>query len=163
MRVIRNKLFNFGVGFINIFRVARQRCPAKWTNPLTEQRANVRWHKTRKIKRIGDAFFQCHLANIVAVIQRGRACRLKAEHGLNLFRHGLFGGFHHAGFIGFAFGYALLHGPADRQIAIKGIMGTGLVGHHVRNNIARQHFREYLSGVAQQAYRNSFSVLFRCF
>jgi len=84
--IIRKKRFHFCVGLANIIRVARQRDPAEWAFTSTEQGSNIRRDKARHIKRIFHTLIKSDLANVVAVINRGHAHRLKIEQRLHMHR-----------------------------------------------------------------------------
>ena len=59
--------------------------------------------------------------------------------------------------LAFPFGDA----PSGRQIAVRGIMRGGLVRHRIGPDAARQHFRKYLRGIAEQADRDGFAAAMR--
>lgn len=52
MFILSHYLFDFGIGFIDILRIAGQRHPAKRPDATAEQRTNIGWHKSRKIKGV---------------------------------------------------------------------------------------------------------------
>ena len=80
MRISRNQLFYFLVRRINIRRIARQRCPAKWTNALAKQRANVSRNEPGKIKRVFYPNFKSHLAYVVAIVKYRDSLRVEIQH-----------------------------------------------------------------------------------
>src|SRR5690606_9114499 len=47
----------------------------------------------------------------------------------------------------------LLHGPAERQVAVHGVVGGGLVGDGVRAHAAADQFGQHFGGVAEQRDR----------
>src|SRR5689334_23440128 len=65
------------VSLANVFRVARQRDPAKRSLAFAEQRANVLRHETRNLECIFATSVESLLANVVAVIKRDRAGALQ--------------------------------------------------------------------------------------
>ena len=157
VRVIRDQLFDLGVGFIDIFRVTTERRPTERANALAEQRTNVSRHKTGEVKSVGDAFFKGHLANVVAIIEGGRAVGLQRQHGFNLHRHGLLGRFNHCRFVFLPHLGGLGQSPALRQVAIERVVGGGLVGDHIRGDTTGHQLTEDISGVTQQTYRHRFT------
>ena len=151
--------FTFWIGFINVFRVARQRRPAKRTHAATEQRAHVRWHKAGKIECIRAAFFLGHLTDVVAVVESGNALLVELKHGFHVHAHGFLRRVAHTVRIGPPPLKPLLERPADRQIAIDGIMRAGLVGHGVRLDPAPDHLGQNFRCIAQQRDRDRRALL----
>ena len=43
--IFREKFFDLGIGFIDIFRVARKRYPTEWPFAVAEQRTDICRHK----------------------------------------------------------------------------------------------------------------------
>src|SRR5471032_182575 len=50
--VVRDQLFDFGVGLVDVLRVARQRSPTERADATAEQRTDVRRYKTREVKGV---------------------------------------------------------------------------------------------------------------
>src|ERR1019366_2084275 len=69
MRIVRDQLFDFGVGFVNVLRVPRQSHPPEWPDAAAEQRANVCGHETRYVESMRDALIVRDLPDVVAVIE----------------------------------------------------------------------------------------------
>ena len=87
MFIVGDQFFHALISFINIFRVARKSRPAEWANSPAEERANISWNKSRKIKGVFKPHLQSHLPDVVAVIQGWNAERLHIQHGLNMDFH----------------------------------------------------------------------------
>ena len=105
MCIVRNQFFDFGIGFVNVFGIARQSHPTEWTHAAAEQRTDVSRHETWEIKRVLHAHVLRHLANVVAIVKRRDAQFLEIQHRLHMHCHrgfsGLYGGVR-IGFGGFA-------------------------------------------------------------
>src|SRR5947207_1279491 len=68
---VRGKQFLYlAIGLVDVLGIAGERNPAKRSFAFTEQRANVRRNKARKVERVRNTFVACDLANVVAVIER---------------------------------------------------------------------------------------------
>ena len=95
--------------------------------------------------------FQRHLADVVAVIERGGAAGLQGQHGFDLTGHGAAS--RHVDLVRCALLQIapLGHAPALGQVAVYRVMGGGLVGHHVRRDAASHQLGEDVGGVAEQA------------
>ena len=118
--VIREQLFDFSIGFVNVFWIARQRRPTEWPFAITEQWADVCRDKTREIEGIVHTVVKSDLANVIAVIDRWNAHGMKIQHGLNMLctrQGGVCGQFRMLFWIMLR-RFPLLNRPADRQIAI---------------------------------------------
>ena len=151
------------VGLIDIFRVAGERCPAKWPNALAEQRANISRDKAREVKSVFYTDLFGHLADIVAVIHCGRTALLQCQHGAHLHRHGLTRRPGDGTGIFLALLFGLRQCPAAGQVAVQRVVGGGLVGHHVRRDVACYQFGENVSGVGQQTNRDCLALRFGLF
>ena len=85
--IVGDQFFYFGIGFVDVFGVARQSYPAERADAAAEQRADVGGHEAGEIESVGHAFFFRHLADVVAVIEGGHAHCLEIEHGLYVYGH----------------------------------------------------------------------------
>src|SRR5690606_32780721 len=94
-----------------------------------------------------------------AVVEGRDAPLFEREHGLDVHAHGLLGGVADLFGMLLLFGEPLLHGPADRQVAVHGVVGAGLVGDGVGAHAAFDHLRQDLGGVAEQCNRLGFAGL----
>src|SRR3546814_669550 len=126
--VVGDQFLDLGVGLVDVLGVAAERDPAERADAAAEQRAHVGRDEAGKVEGVLAAFVECHLADVVAVVEGGDALLLEREHCLDVHAHGLLGGV--ADFFGvlLLFGAPLLDGPADRQVAVPGVVGAGLVG-----------------------------------
>ncbi|CRZ62354.1 Uncharacterised protein [Vibrio cholerae] len=136
MWVVRDQLFDFLIGFVNVFRIARECRPTEGTYPFTEEWTNIGRHKTGEVERIGNTFFQRHLANVIAIVQRRSAASLQIKHGAHLDRHRSFGSFDDFSFILLTHLCSFFHAPAEWQIAIEWIVCRRLICHHIRGDVA---------------------------
>ncbi|MNH97868.1 hypothetical protein D3C73_505750 [compost metagenome] len=157
MGVVRDQLFDLGVGFVDVLRITRQRRPTERTDATAEQRTDVGRYETREIEGVFDAFFLRHLTDIVAVVEGRDALLLEFQHGFDVHRHRLLGGFDYGGRFGLGASAVFVPGPARRQVAVERVVGAGLVGDHVRAYAALDQFRENFCGVTQQGDGNRFT------
>ncbi|RMU34474.1 hypothetical protein ALP30_01526 [Pseudomonas syringae pv. primulae] len=156
--VVRDQLFDLGVGLVDVLRITRQRGPAERPDATAEQRADVGRNETGEVEGIGDADFFGHLANVVAVVEGRNAGLLERQHGFDVLGHRLLGGLDHFGRLAHRTGAVLVPGPAFGQVAVKRIVGAGLVGDHVRAHAATDHFRQNVCCVATQSDGNGFAL-----
>src|SRR5262245_47922913 len=70
MRVARKQRLHLGVGAPDVLGVTRQCRPAERPDAAAKERANVGWDKTREVEGIGNPFVPCHLADVVAIVER---------------------------------------------------------------------------------------------
>src|SRR5690606_4992850 len=82
--VFGEKLFDLGVGFIDVLGVAGQCYPAEGALAFTEQRTDVGGHESREIEGVGHAGIGGNLSDIVAVVDSGNAHRVEVEHGFDM-------------------------------------------------------------------------------
>ena len=90
--IVRHQFFDLGIGAKNVFRVARQRCPAERTNAAAEQWADIRGYEARKVERVVNPHFMCHLAYVVPVIECWHAAAPEVEHRTHVDGHRLLRG-----------------------------------------------------------------------
>ena len=152
--IVGNQFFHFGIGFVDVFGVARQSHPAERADAAAEQRADVGGHEAGEIESVGHAFFFRHLADVVAVIEGGHAHFLEIEHGLHVYGHRFFGGFHRAFGVGFGGGAVLFPRHVLRQVAVERVVCAGLVGHHIGAHAAAHQFGQHVGSVGAQADGN---------
>ncbi len=120
--VIRQQLLHLGIGAIDVFGIAGQRGPAERADAAAEQRTDVGGHEAREVERILDAFFQRHLADVVAVVDHGNAHAMEVEHGADVLGHrGARSGGDALG-VGLAARVPFGDGPALRQITVDRIV-----------------------------------------
>ena len=148
--VVRDQFLDLGVGLVDVLGVAGQRRPAERADTAAEQWADVSRDETGEVEGIAHALFLGHLADVVAIVEGRHAHLLEVEHGLHVHRHGLLGGLDHGSRIGGCTILVLGPAPADRQVAIEGIVGAGLVGDHVRAHATAHQLRQDFGGVTQQ-------------
>ena len=155
--VIGEKLFHLGVGLADVLRVAAERHPAEWPDAAAEQRTHIGGYKAGVVKGVGHPKIFRHLAQVVAVVDRGDAHGMKVEHGTHMRRAGFAGGLRQFGVLRRVFARSLpaRHAPAGRQVAVDDVVRRGLVGHDVRPWAAGlgppHHLGQQLGGVAAQA------------
>jgi hypothetical protein len=89
MLIVRHQFFDLGIGTKNVFRVARQRCPAERPNAAAEQWADIGGYEARKVERVVNPHFVCHLAYIVPVIECRHAAAPEVEHRTHVDGHRL--------------------------------------------------------------------------
>ncbi|MNI74414.1 hypothetical protein D3C73_1304960 [compost metagenome] len=116
--IVGNNFFYFGIGLINILRIAGKRHPAEGTNAATEQWTNIGGYKAREIKGIFHAHLFGHLANVITVIKRRHTHFAKVQHCLYVCGHGTFRRLHRTLRIGYRFCLVLFPAPAGRQITV---------------------------------------------
>ncbi|MNE21738.1 hypothetical protein D3C80_1149100 [compost metagenome] len=87
MRVVGNDLFHFGISFIDIFRIARERDPAEWPDAAAEQRANIGGDETGEIEGVFNTHLFGHLADIVPIVEGRDAHFAKRQHRANVLSH----------------------------------------------------------------------------
>jgi hypothetical protein len=63
----------------DVLRIARQRRPAERADAAAEQRADIGRHEAGEIEGVGDALVLGHLADVVAVVDRGHAAAWKSS------------------------------------------------------------------------------------
>ena len=148
--IVRDQFFDFGVGLVDVLRVAGQRRPTERADATAEQWADVSRYETWEVERVFHALFLGHLADVVAVVEGRDALLLEFEHGFDVDGHRLLGGLDHGGRLGLGASAVFVPGPAGRQVAVEWVVGAGLVGDHVRAHAALDQFRQDLCGVAQQ-------------
>src|SRR3954464_15607473 len=69
MVVVRKKIHDRVVSFVNVLAIARQCDPAKRPFALAKKRTNIRGYETRIIERIRNAVVEGSLSEIIAVIE----------------------------------------------------------------------------------------------
>ena len=126
---------------MDILRIAGQGHPAEGADSLAEQRPDIRGHKTGNVERVGDTGLFCHLADVVAVVERGRAAFLKFEHRPDVGRHRGFRSADHLIRLGPRPLPPLGESPTLRQVPVERIVSTGLVGHDIGRDPASDQFR----------------------
>jgi hypothetical protein len=153
VRVVRHELFHPRIGAIDVFGIARQRRPPERADAAAEQRADVGRHEARKIKGVGHAFVLGHLADVVAVIDRGNAAAMKFQHRPHMLGHGTLSGLLYAFGIGPAPAFPVAEGPSLRQVAVDRVMRRCLVRHHVGPDAAPHQLGKNLGRIAEQPHR----------
>ena len=141
------------IGFVDILGVSGQRRPAERPDTATKQRPDIGGHKSGKIKGVCQAFFQRHLADIIAVIQRRNPGFPEVNHRCYLNFHAGARSFFDVFWRVFASFAPLCHAPPLRQIAIGWVVGAGLVGYDVWPNATSDQFGKDIGGIAQQPHR----------
>jgi hypothetical protein len=81
------QFLDLGVGRVDVVGIARERDPAKRSDAATEERPDVGRHESRKRERVAHAFVEGDLADVVAVVDRRNALRVKGEHRAHVFGH----------------------------------------------------------------------------
>src|ERR1700688_1834557 len=69
MRIVRDQLFDLGVGLVNVFGISGQRNPAERSDAAAEQRADVCRHEAGEIEGLGDARIERDLPDVVAIVE----------------------------------------------------------------------------------------------
>ena len=165
MRVVREQLFNFRIGFVNVLRIARQRHPAERPFAFAEQRTDVGRYKPWEIKSVFHARVQSDLTDVVAIVHCGDAHRVKIQHRLDVLRARLRRVCREFGVLcGVRLcGFPLRHRPTDGQITVDEVMCRSLVGDQVGLHSAilstLDQFRQNLCRIAKQADGHRFATL----
>ena len=84
MRVVGEQFLDLAVGLIDVFRITRQRHPAKRPLAFAEERPDVSGDESRKVERIAQTFVLRNLPDVVAVVERRDALRVKGKHRLDV-------------------------------------------------------------------------------
>ena len=152
MRVLSEDFLHLGVGLVDILRIARQRRPAEGADAAAEQRADVGGHETGEVESVLQPFLQRHLADVVAIVDRGDARGVEIDHCLHLHLHRGTGGFFDGFGIALTFLAPFAHRPALRQVAVHRVMGRGLVGHDIGADPAFHQFGKDICRIAQKRH-----------
>ena len=155
--VLGQQLFDLLIGLVDILRIPRKRRPAERPDATTKQRSDIGGHKPWEVKGIFQSFVQCHLANIIAVIQRWHSGVPEIKHRRHLYFHAGARCFFDSFGCVFSPFSPLCYAPSLWQIAIGWVVGTGLVGHDVGVDAASDQFGKYIGGIAQQPHRSRFA------
>jgi hypothetical protein len=94
-----------------------------------------------------------HLADVVAVVERGDAGVPEVDHRLDVVLHAGARGLLHRSRIALALVAPLGHRPALRQVTVDRVVRRGLVGHDVRVHAALYQFRKHVCRIAEQPDR----------
>ena len=146
---IIDQFLDLGVGLVNILRITGKSRPAERADAAAEQRADIGGHEAGEVERPRHALIQGDLADVVAVIDHGRAGRLKIKHGLDMAGDGGGGGGRDGAGIGLATVLPFRHRPAGRQIAVHQIVGAGLIRNEVGLQPALDKFRQNVRRITQ--------------
>jgi len=149
VQIVRKELHHSLVRPVDIFRISRERHPAKRALALTEEGADIGRHETRKLKRIGHTVVEGLLPKVVAVVKDLGAGALEGKHGLHVGGHGGHGFFTVGRGVGEAQLIGLLHGEAGGNIH-QGFVGGRLVRDHIRRNAAHDQLLIDIGGVPDQ-------------
>ena len=153
MRVVREELRHLAVGLVDVFRIARQRDPAKRSLAFAEERADVGGNEARKRECVRHALVVRDLTDVVAVVEGRHPRALEREHGLDvgddrvLRRRGQRRVLRRIGLRG----APALDRPAGRQIAVDEVVRRRLIGDHVGPHSAPDELRQDLRRVAEEA------------
>ena len=153
MRVVREEFRHLAIGLVDVFRIARQRDPAKRSLAFAEERADVGGNEARKRERVRHALVLRDLTDVVAVVEGRHSRTLEREHGFDvgddrvLRRRGQRRVLRRIGLRG----APALDRPAGRQIAVDEVVRRRLIGDHVGPHAAPDEFRQDLRRVAEQA------------
>src|SRR3546814_12063861 len=103
-----------------------QRNPAERADAAAEQRAHVGGDEAGEVAGVLAAFVEGHLADVVAVVEGGDALLFERVLRLDVHAHGLLGGV--PDFLGMLLLFCdpWLAGPADRQVAMRGVWGAAI-------------------------------------
>ena len=151
--VVRDQLLDLGVGAVDVLRVPGERGPAERSDPAAEEGPDVGGHEAGEIERPLHAAAERLLPDVVAVVEGGHAGVVEPEHGADVVGDGADGGGRHGVGIALAPVAPLLDGPARREIAVRRVVGRGLVGERVGADAAAKELGEDLGGVPEQADR----------
>ena len=130
--VVGQQFLHLGVGAEDVFRLAGKRDPAKRPNALAKQRADIGRHEARESEGVGHALVLGHLADVVAIVEDGRAAGLHFEHGADMHGDRLRARPADRRRVLAAHRRALIERPAGGQIAVQRVVGAGLIGHRDR-------------------------------
>src|SRR5690606_11690886 len=124
-------------------------CPTERPDATAEQRADIGRYEAWKIEGVRHAFLECHLADVVAVVDGRNAHLVEVEHGPDMYRHRgarrLVDRFR----VTLTLFLPLRHGPALREIPIYRIVRRRLVGDCIRLYAAPDQFGENVRGIAE--------------
>src|SRR5579871_3350317 len=81
--VLGKELESKSVCAVDIFGIARERYPAKWSGARAEERANVLRHEAGDEEGLGASGIAGEAADIVAVIEGHGTGTLQCEHGVD--------------------------------------------------------------------------------
>ena len=151
--IVGDQFLDLRIGLVDVLRITAQGHPAERADAAAEQRTHVGRHEPGEIEGILASFVEGHLADIVAVVEGRYALPLEGEHRLDMHAHRFLGRVAHLVGIALLFVEPLLDAPADRQIAVHGIMRAGLVGHRIGFDPAADQFGQDLGGIAEQRDR----------
>ena len=154
--VVGNQLLDLGVGLVDVLGIAAQRHPAERPDAFAEQRAHVRRHETGKVEGVLAAVVERHLADVVAVIKSRDALGVERQHCLDVLAHGMHRRIADTDGRVLLTLVPLLHRQPDRQVAVHGVMGTGLVGNRIRAHAPADKLRKDNGRIAQQGDRLGF-------
>src|SRR5258707_14016396 len=79
MRIVRDQLFDFGVGLVDVFRISGECDPAERSDAAAEQRADVFRHETGETKSVSDTRIEGDLPDVVAVFEHRQSHALEAQ------------------------------------------------------------------------------------
>src|SRR6266550_1072033 len=116
--------------------------PSRWRSPrpTPQIRAGSPWNLIRadvgrneawEVERVFQSHVLRHLADVVAIVERGNTLGVKIQHGLDVADHGGLGRRFNRFRIGVASGFPLGERPSLRQITVDRIVRAGLVGNNV--------------------------------
>ncbi len=159
VRIVGNQLLDLGVGFVDVFGIAREGYPAKWTDAAAKQRPNVFGNETRNVEGLRDAGIESHLPDVVAVVENRQPHALEAQQILDVLGHrARRGGGGARGILDPPF-VPLFDGPALGQIAIDRIMRRGLIGQRIRLDSPLEQRTEHIDNVAEQRHRQRLAAV----
>src|SRR5580693_3988593 len=69
VRIVRDQLFDLGVGCVNVVRIAREGHPSKGADAAAKQRPNVFGNETGNGEGLRDAGIEGDLTDVVAVVE----------------------------------------------------------------------------------------------
>ena len=148
------------IGPVDVLRIAGERDPAEWAFALAEERTDVFRYEAGDVKGVFDASQLCLRAQVVAVVEGDGAEALQFQHGLDVLAHGS----HRAARVLFRVALAEFDRFGQRHavgdVAVQRIVGAGLVGQHIGDDVAADEFRQHIGGVADQADGDGFASRF---
>ena len=161
MLVVGHQFLDLGVGAEDVFGIPRERRPPERPDAAAEQRTDVGRNEAREIERVLQSHVLRHLADVVAIVERGNALGVKIQHGLDVADHGGLGRRFNRFRIGAASWLPLGKRPSLRQVTVDRIVRAGLVGDDVRPDATAHQFGKNIGGIAEQADRDRLLALRR--
>ncbi len=159
--VLRKQLEKRAVGRPNVFRLARKRGPPERPLALAEERPDVQRHEAADREGVGDTGLLRLSPEIVAVVEDDRAAPPELEQRAHVIGHGRVGPLDVPFRIRHAQARQLLERAAPRNVAVELVVGRGLIGDEIGQDVAGEQPLEQIHGIRLDADRDSLSRVLR--